>query len=66
MDHATIREDTNALSSVGNTRQRQGQLERYRLDVECRAEHAEAGKRRTKTVVYGLAYSPFIRSFRDQ
>ena len=55
---------THTLSRLSATRV--GELDRYRIDVERRADRAEAGKRRTKTVVYGLAYTPFIRSFRDQ
>lgn len=66
MDQATIREDTNSLSSVVNMRQRQRRLEQDRIDCERQKKQAEEGKLRTTTVVYGLSYSPLFQSFRDQ
>jgi len=66
MDAATIREDMNGLSSVANMRGKREQRERDRADTEQREKQAEEGKRRTKTVAVGLAYSPLFHSFRDQ
>ena len=66
MDQATQREDMNGLSSVANMRQKRQQHEQDRLDREQRKKQAEEGKRRTKTVAVGLAYSPLFHSFRDQ
>ena len=66
MDTATQREDMNALSSVANMRQKRQQHERDKADRERREKQAEAGKRRSKTVAVGLAYSPLFHSFRDQ
>jgi hypothetical protein len=66
MDAATIREDMNGLSSVANMRGKREQRERDRADIEQREKQAEEGKRRTKTVAVGIAYSPLFHSFRDQ
>ena len=66
MDAATIREDMNGLSSVANMRGKREQRERDRADTEQREKQAEEGKRRTKTVAVGIAYSPLFHSFRDQ
>jgi len=66
MDQATQREDMNGLSSVANMRGKREQRERDRADTEQREKQAEEGKRRTKTVAVGLAYSPLFHSFRDQ
>ena len=66
MDQATQREDMNALSSVANMRETRQQHERDRLDREQRKKQAEEGKRRTKTVAIGLAYSPLFQTYRDQ
>ena len=54
------------LSSVANMRQKREQHERDRIDRERREKQAEAGKRRSKTVVYGLAYTPLFQTYRDQ
>ena len=66
MDAATIREDMNGLSSVANMRQKRQQYERDKADRERREKQAEAGKRRTRTVAVGLAYSPLFQTYRDQ
>jgi len=66
MDAATIREDMNGLSSVANMRQKRQQHERDKADRERREKQAEAGKRRSKTVAVGLAYSPLFQTYRDQ
>jgi hypothetical protein len=66
MDMATQREDMNGLSSVANMRQKREQRERDRIDRERREKQAEEGKRRSKTVAVGLAYSPLFQTYRDQ
>ena len=66
MDQATQREDMNGLSSVANMRQNRQQHERDKADREQRKKQAEEGKRRTKTVAVGLAYSPLFQTYRDR
>lgn len=63
---ATQREDMNGISSVANMREKRAQRERDRIESEQRQKRTEHGKRRSKTVAYGMSYSPLFNSFRDQ
>ena len=66
MDTATQREDMNGLSSVANIRQKQDERRRALVEAAKKRQLADEGKRRTKTVAVGLAYSPLFQSYRDQ
>jgi len=65
MDAASFREDMNGLSSVINLRQNRKQRSNDNAVRKMRERQADEGKRRTKTVAYGLPYTPLFRSFRD-
>ena len=66
MNSATIRDDQNALSSVGNIRQKREQRARDLAEQARRERQAEEGKKRTQTVAVGLSYSPLFKSYSDQ
>jgi hypothetical protein len=66
MDAATQREDMNGMSSVANIRQKQEERRRAMAEAALQRQLADDGKRRTKTVAVGLAYSPLFQSYRDQ
>jgi len=66
MDTASQREDMNGLTSVANIRQKQEERRRALAEAARQRQSADDGKRRTKTVAVGLAYSPMFQSYRDQ
>ena len=66
MDTASQREDMNGLTSVANIRQKQEERRRALAEAARQRQSADDGKRRTQTVVVGLAYSPLFQSYRDQ
>ena len=66
MDASIQREDQNGLSSVANTRKKREQRARDLSEQARRQKQAEEGKKRTRTVVEGLPYSPLFQSYRDQ
>ena len=66
MDASIQREDQNALSSVANIRKKREQRARDLAEQARRERQAEEGKKRTRTVVEGLSYSPLFQSYRDQ
>ena len=66
MNSATIRDDQNALSSVGNIRQKREQRARDLAEQARRERQAEEGKKQTRTVAVGLPYSSLFKSYRDQ
>ena len=66
MDASIQREDQNGLSSVANIRKKREQRARDLSEQARRQKQAEEGKKRTRTVVEGLPYSPLFQSYRDQ
>ena len=66
MDAASQREDMNGMSSVANILQKQAERRRALAEAARQRQSADDGKRRTKTVAVGLAYSPLFQSYRDQ
>ena len=66
MDAASQREDMNGMSSVANIRQKQAERRRALAEAARQRQSADDGKRHTKTVAVGLAYSPMFQSYRDQ
>ena len=66
MDAASQREDMNGMSSVANTLQKQAERRRALVEAARQRQSADDGKRRTKTIAVGLAYSPMFQSYRDQ
>ena len=66
MDAASQRETMNGMSSVANIRQKQEERRRALAEAARQRQSADDGKRRTKTVAVGLAYSPLLQSYRDQ
>jgi hypothetical protein len=66
MDAASQREDMNGMSSVANILQKQAERRRAMAEAARQRQSADDGKRRTKTVAVGLAYSPMFQSYRDQ
>ena len=66
MDAASQRETMNGMSSVASIRQKQAERRRALAEAARQRQSADDGKRRTKTVAIGLAYSPLFQSYRDQ
>jgi hypothetical protein len=66
MDAASQREDMNGMSSVANILQKQAERRRALVEAARQRQSADDGKRRTKTIAVGLAYSPMFQSYRDQ
>jgi hypothetical protein len=66
MDASIQREDQNGLSSVANIRKKREQRTRDLSEQARRQKQAEEGKKRTRTVVEVLPYSPLFQSYRDQ
>ena len=66
MDAASQRETMNGMSSVANIRQKQEERRRALAEAARQRQSADDGKRRTKTVAVGLAYSPLFQIYRDQ
>ena len=65
MDASIQREDQNGLSSVANIRKKREQRARDLAEQARRERQAEEGKKRTRTVVEGLPYSPLLQSYSD-
>ena len=66
MDASIQREDQNGLSSVANIRKKREQRTRDLAEQARRQKQAEEGKKRTRTVVEGLPYSPLFQSYSDK